>query len=84
MKKDKRTSPMYKVLNVKRVPVCDYDGICTNRAYKEVYPISKGKNNGWCFLCRRHFEQEHKKLKEKLPYCSVCKEEITVVRKKSR
>ncbi|MBT3583144.1 hypothetical protein HN924_00915 [Candidatus Woesearchaeota archaeon] len=82
MKKDKRISPMYKVLNGRKVPVCDYHGTCTNKSYVEVYPISKGdEDKGWSYLCRKHFEQEHKRLKEKLPYCSVSEEEIEELEK---
>ena len=53
---------------------CDFAGICKNKAYKEVYPLlMKGKNKkrGWSYLCRRHFTDEKKRLKGKLPYCSV-------------
>jgi len=43
--KEKRIAPMYKVINGKRVPVCDYHGECTNKAHKEVYPsFLKGKD----------------------------------------
>jgi hypothetical protein len=75
---EKRISPLYKLLNGKQVPVCDYHGTCTNKAYKEVYPYlgSKSNESGWSFLCRKHFEQERKRLKNKLPYCTVSEEEI--------
>jgi len=66
----KRITPMTKILNGKRVHICDYYGKCTNKAYKEVYPMLMGKK-GWSYLCRRHFEQEKKRLKGKLPYCSI-------------
>ena len=69
-KKKKRIAPMTKMLNGKRIHVCDYHGTCTNKAYKEVYPMLIGKK-GWNYLCRKHFEQERKRLKGKLPYCSV-------------
>jgi len=48
--------------------------MCTNKAYKEVYPFllkGKHKNRGWSYLCRKHFEQEKKRFKGKLPYCEV-------------
>ncbi len=69
-KKLKRIAPMTKMLNGKRVHVCDYHGTCTNKAHKEVYPMLIGKS-GWNYLCRKHFEQERKRLKGKLPYCST-------------
>lgn len=53
---------------------CDYEGICKNKAYKEVYPSMLGgkyKNKGWSYLCRKHFLQEKKRFKGKLPYCSA-------------
>ena len=65
-----RVAPMTKMLNGKRVPVCDYYGTCTNKAYKEVYPMLIGKK-GWNYLCRKHFEQERKRLRNKLPYGSI-------------
>ena len=64
----------YKMLNGKKVPVCDYDGKCNNKAYREVHPSllgGKHKNRGWTYLCRKHFEQEQKKFKKKLPYCTL-------------
>ena len=71
MKKElKRIAPMNKMLNGKRVHVCDYHGTCTNKACKEVYPMLIGKS-GWNYLCKKHFEQERKRLKGKLPYCSM-------------
>jgi len=59
------------VLGKKR-PLCDYRGNCKNLAYKEVYPslINKSKK-GWSYLCRKHFKQEQKRLKNRLPYCSI-------------
>ena len=64
----------YKLLKGKRVPLCDYKR-CENKAYKEIYPGWSGKkvklNAGWCYLCRKHFKQEQKRLKNKLAYCSV-------------
>jgi len=72
--KEKRIAPMYKIINGKRVPVCDYYGKCTNRAYKEVYPSflkGKDKKEGWNYLCKKHFKQEQTRLKNKLPYCGI-------------
>ena len=68
-----RIAPMTKMLNGRRVHVCDYYGTCTNKAYREVYPMMmKGKQGkGWSYLCRKHFEQEKKRLKGKLPYSTL-------------
>jgi len=62
-----KSTVCYKKLKSKKVPLCDYKGKCMNKAYKEVYP----KNKGWSYLCKKHFKQEQKRFKEKLPYCSV-------------
>lgn len=66
-------SVRYKIVKGKKRPLCDYNGNCNNLAYKEVYPslISKTKNEGWSYLCRKHFKQEQKRFKGKLPYCDV-------------
>ncbi|OGJ18249.1 hypothetical protein A3K73_00420 [Candidatus Pacearchaeota archaeon RBG_13_36_9] len=64
----------YKIVNGKRRPLCDYKGKCRNLAFKEVYPCmlkGKYKNMGWSYLCKKHFAQEKKRFKEKLPYYSV-------------
>jgi len=64
----------YKKFKGKRVPLCDYEGTCKNKAYMEVYPFllkEKHKKRGWNYLCRKHFEQENKKFKGKLPSCNV-------------
>ena len=64
----------YKMLNGKKIPLCDYEGKCKNKAYREVYPSllgGKHKNRGWTYLCRKHFEQEQKKFKKKLPFCTL-------------
>ena len=69
-----RNTIRYKIIKKKRRELCDYHGICKNIAYKEVYPsLMKGKykNKGWSYLCKTHFEQEKKKFKGKLSYCSV-------------
>lgn len=52
-------------------PCCDFHGTCINKAYAEVFPMMK-KNNakkGWSYLCRRHYYEEEKRLKWKLPAC---------------
>ena len=74
MQEVKRIVPMYKIIHNKRVNLCDYHGMCKNKAFKEVYPMLLGKkyeNKGWSYLCRKHFEQERKKFKGKLSYCSI-------------
>lgn len=70
----KRITPLTKVLNGKRVHLCDYHGNCMNKAHREVYPmLLKGKNQrkGWSYLCRKHFQQEQKRYRGQLPHCSV-------------
>ncbi len=62
----------YRIINHRKRPLCDYFGECKNLAYKEVYPdMIKGGNRGWSYLCKKHFYQERKKFKGKLPCCSV-------------
>lgn len=54
--------------------MCDYEGKCKNKAYREVYPSFLGgkyKNKGWSYLCKNHYHQEQKKFKEKLPNCDI-------------
>ena len=70
MKEPKRIAPLYKIINGKRVPLCDYHGTCINQAYREVYPKFFGKT-GWSYLCRKHFNLERKRLKGKLSYCTL-------------
>lgn len=62
----------YKIIHGKKRSLCDYHSNCKNLAYKEVYPslINKRKK-GWSYLCKKHFKQEQKRLKNKLPYCSI-------------
>ena len=53
---------------------CDFHGTCKNKAYREVYPMlmkGKEKRSGWNYLCRRHFTEEERRLKWKLPSCSI-------------
>lgn len=75
MKKQlKRIAPLYKIINHKRISLCDYHGTCTNKAYKEVYPFllkGKHKSRGWNYLCKKHFKQEQKVFENKLPYASI-------------
>ena len=63
----------YKVIKGKRKPLCDYQGACKNLAFKEVYPdLGKKKSGaGWSYLCKKHFNQERKRLKGKLVYCDI-------------
>ena len=71
---EKRKTPLTKILNEKRVKLCDYHGECLNKAYKEVYPSllrEKHKDSGWSYLCRKHLKQELKRFKGKLVYCGV-------------
>ncbi len=57
----------FKVLrNGKEFVCCDFKGICTNKAYAEVFP--KGKHV-WHYLCKKHYYQEERRLKWKLPAC---------------
>jgi hypothetical protein len=49
---------------------CDYDKKCKNKAYAEVYPMMLGKEHkqrGWSYLCRKHYTQEERYYKWKLP-----------------
>lgn len=68
-----KSTVRYKKLQGKRVPLCDYEGKCKNKAYREVYPslLKKNKDVGWSYLCKKHFKQEIKKFKGKLPSCSI-------------
>ena len=68
----------YKIVNGKRRPICDYHGKCKNLAYKEVYPGLMGGihgDKGWNYLCRKHFKQEKKFYRGKLPYVSLDKKD---------
>ena len=57
--------------NKDKKPLCDWKD-CTNLAYREVYPKLMGKKGGgWCYLCRKHFEAEKKRLGNKLVYCGM-------------
>jgi hypothetical protein len=62
-----------KILRGKKVFLCDYHGDCKNKAYKEVYPgmLKKDKGADWSYLCRKHFKQERKFYKNKLPYSNL-------------
>ncbi|MEK6917605.1 MAG: hypothetical protein AABW51_01535 [Nanoarchaeota archaeon] len=61
----------FKILKNKReFPCCDFQGKCTNKACAEVYPsLMKNSNKGWSYLCKKHYYQEQKRLKWKLPSC---------------
>ena len=64
----------YKLVRHKRKPLCDYKGEYKNLAYKEVYPRMLGgkyKDKGWSYLCKKHFKQEKRRFRGKLPYCSI-------------
>jgi len=57
-----------------KYPICDYECKCKNKAYREVYPSlmsKKHKGCGWSYLCKKHFYQEEKRLKNKLPWSTV-------------
>ncbi len=59
---------------MRKKPHCDYHGTCKNKAYREVYPSllsGKYKKRGWSYLCRKHYFQEQKKFKGKLPSGSI-------------
>ncbi|MBS3067478.1 hypothetical protein J4450_02145 [Candidatus Micrarchaeota archaeon] len=70
-----RESNKIKFLNRDKVkwifqPLCDYDGTCMNKAYREVYPALLGgkyKDKGWSYLCKKHFNKEQKIFHGKLP-----------------
>ncbi|MBI5148289.1 hypothetical protein HZA33_01265 [Candidatus Pacearchaeota archaeon] len=49
----------------------DFKGKCTNIAYAEVFPflLKKHPKKGWSYLCRKHYLEEQKRLKWKLPAC---------------
>ena len=45
------------------MPHCDFQGICKNKAFREVYPtLLKGKlkKKGWRYLCKKHFYEEQR------------------------
>jgi len=65
---------MKKSKTKKKIPHCDYKGSCKNKAYMEIYPSLmsvKHKGRGWSYLCRKHYYQEQKRYKGKLPACSL-------------
>lgn len=66
--KVKDSTIRFKISNNKKFPCCDFKGKCTNFAYAEVYPMlmKKGKK-GWSYLCKKHYLQEERRLKWKLP-----------------
>lgn len=57
-----------KIINKKEFPCCDFKGKCSNKAYVEVYPmLMKRGKKGWSYLCKKHYLQEERRLKWKLP-----------------
>lgn len=71
-KANNKSTIRFKVLkNKKEFPCCDWKGICTNIAYAEVYPslLKKNSKKGWSYLCKKHYYQEQKIFKNKLPAC---------------
>lgn len=52
----------FKLLKDKEFPCCDFKGKCSNFAYAEVYP-----KKGWSYLCKKHYFEEQRRLKWKLP-----------------
>ena len=71
LKLPKHVPVKYKILNGRKVPVCDFEGKCKNKASKEVYPGLLFKNAGWANLCEKHFQEEQKRLKNKLVYWPI-------------
>lgn len=73
LKKFKSSLKNLKAGKIRRVPLCDYHGTCRNKAYREVYPMMlKNKEGvGWSYLCKKHFKQEQKRYKNKLPYANL-------------
>lgn len=62
----------FKVLNNNEFPCCDMDGICTNKAYAEVFPSLlkvRSHKKGWSYLCKKHYYEEQNRLNWKLPAC---------------
>jgi len=53
----------------KEFPCCDFKGLCTNKAYAEVFPMLNKNTNGWSYLCRKHYTEEQKRLHNNLPAC---------------
>ena len=73
-KRDNKTNSTirFKILkDGKEFPCCDFEGKCTNRAYAEVYPyaMKNSKKKGWSYLCEKHYSEEQKRLRWKLPAC---------------
>lgn len=61
------------------MPHCDFQGMCKNKAFREVYPMllkGKLKKKGWSYLCKKHFyEEQHRLAKhgKKLPWAGFGK-----------
>ena len=58
-----------KIVKGKEFPCCDFKGKCTNKAHAEVYQMAmkNSKKKSWSYLCKKHYLQEEKRLKWKLP-----------------
>lgn len=61
----------FKVIGGKEFPCCDLEGKCTNWAYAEVYPMmmKNSRKKGWSYLCKKHYYEEQKRLRWRLPAC---------------
>lgn len=72
--KDKVTEKKPTKIEDKKTLTCDHEGGCKNNAYKKVYPSwmsQEEKDKNWSYLCKKHFEQEKKALKENLGYSDI-------------
>mgnify|MGYP001608489202 CR=1 FL=1 len=64
---------------MKKRLVCDFEGKCKNKAFREVYRSLLGgeyKNKGWSYLCRKHLYDEQrrfKKIGKALPWSGIIK-----------
>lgn len=56
--------------NKKNEPLCDYKD-CNNKAYKEIFQNLGRPNSSWCYLCRKHFNLEKKRLNGDLCYTTI-------------
>ena len=58
----------FKILrNGKEFVCCDFNkGGCGNKAYAEVFPK---RRDVWYYLCKKHYYQEERRLKWRLPTC---------------
>ena len=68
------SSESEKKIEEERPMHCDFEGICKNKSYREVYPSLMGgkhRGRGWNYLCRKHYFQEQKIYKGKLPSADI-------------